>query len=151
LNITEDDLVRELKVQEIMDQNPPLIHKNMHLAQILSIFSESPNLYYPVVDAEKKLIGIVSVDNIKSTFMEKGLSDLLLAVDVMEPAIASVSPESSILELKRTLAKYNLEFLPVVDQQNILCGFVERRMVYKIISTKMMELQRQADSLEDAA
>ena len=148
MNITEDDFVRKLKVEEIMDKNPPLIYKNMSLAQILTIFSESPNLYYPVVDTNKKLLGIITVDNIKNTFMATSLSDLLLAVDVMEPAIASVTSKSSISELKGILAKYNLEYLPVVTKEDEVIGFIERRMVYKVISTKIIELQRQADSLE---
>jgi len=46
------------------------------------------------------------------------------------------------------LAKHNLEYLPVVIQDDEAGGFIERRMVYKVISTKIMELQRQADSLE---
>jgi len=148
MNITEDDFIRKLKVEEIMDKNPPLIYKNMPLAQILTIFSESPNLYYPVVDTNKKLLGIITVDNIKNTFMVTSLSDLLLAVDVMEPAIASVTSKSSISELKGLLAKYNLEYLPVVTQENEVAGFIERRMVYKVISTKIMELQRRTDLLE---
>ena len=148
MNITEDDFIRKLKVEEIMDKNPPLIYKNMPLAQILTIFSESPNLYYPVVDTNKKLLGIITVDNIKNTFMVTSLSDLLLAVDVMEPAIASVTSKSSISELKELLAKYNLEYLPVVTQENEVTGFIERRMVYKVISTKIMELQRRTDLLE---
>jgi len=148
MNITEDDFIRKLKVEEIMDKNPPLIYKNMPLAQILTIFSESPNLYYPVVDTNKKLLGIITVDNIKNTFMATSLSDLLLAVDVMEPAIASVTSKSSISELKGLLAKYNLEYLPVVTQENEVAGFIERRMVYKVISTKIMELQRRTDLLE---
>ena len=148
MNITEDDFIRKLKVEEIMDKNPPLIYKNMPLAQILTIFSQSPNLYYPVVDTNKKLLGIITVDNIKNTFMATSLSDLLLAVDVMEPAIASVTSKSSISELKELLAKYNLEYLPVVTQENEVAGFIERRMVYKVISTKIMELQRRTDLLE---
>lgn len=148
MNITEDDLIRKLKVEEIMDKNPPLIYKNMPLVQILTIFSESPNLYYPVVDTDKKVVGIITVDNIKNTFRATSLSDLLLAVDVMESVVASVTPKSSISELKEILAKYNLEYLPVVTLENKIVGFIERRVVYKVISTKVMELQRQVDSLE---
>jgi CBS domain-containing protein len=148
LNVTEEDLVLTLKAEDIMDKAPPLIYENMSLAQILAIFSESPNLYYPVVDSNKKLLGIITVDNIKNTFMVAGLNDLLLAVDVMESPIALAASESSIFELKRTLARYNLEYLPVVDGDNKIVGFIERRMLYKIISTKVIELQRKADSLE---
>lgn len=148
MNITEDDFVRKLKIEEIMDKNPPFIYKNTPLGKILAIFSDSPNLYYPVVDNAKKLIGIITVDNIKNTFMVASLSDLVLAVDVMEPAIASIRSNASIAELKEILIRHNLEYLPVVTAEDVVVGFIERRMFYKVISTKIMELQRQADSLE---
>jgi len=148
LNITEEDLTHKAKARDIMDESTPLIYKNMSLAEIIKIFSESNNLYYPVVDADKRLVGIITVDNIKNTFMEKGLTDFLMAYDLMEPAVASITPESSMSEVKRLLAKYNLEYLPVITEANTVVGFIERRMIYRIISTKMMELQKQADSLE---
>jgi len=148
LNITEEDLVHKLRVEEIMDVSLPVIYKNTPLPQILTIFSQSPNLYYPVVDNDKKLLGIITVDNIKNTFMAAELSDLLLAIDFMEPAVATITPDSTIVELKKVLARYNLEYVPVVSRENKVLGFIERRLVYKIISTKVMELQRKADALE---
>lgn len=148
LNITEEDLIHKTKAKDLMDKNPPLIYQNMPLAKILSIFSKSDNLYYPVVDANKKLLGVITIDNIKNIFMESDLSDLLFAIDVMEPSPASVTPESTISLVKESLDKYNLECLPVVTKNNIIVGFIERRVLNKLIATKIMELQREADSLE---
>ncbi|MFH1504959.1 MAG: CBS domain-containing protein [Candidatus Omnitrophota bacterium] len=150
LSITEEDFVYKMKAEDIMDKNFPLIYQNTPLSKILDIFSESANLYYPVVGPEDKLIGIVTVDNIKSTFMARSAGELILAADVLEPAVASVSPESSLSEVKDILAQYNLEYLPVVTSENKIVGFIERRMVYKIISAKIIELQRQADVLEES-
>lgn len=148
LNITEEDLIDSTKATDLMDKKPPLISKNMSLSEILDIFSKSPNLYYPVVDADKKLLGVITVDSIKNIFMETGLSSLLLAIDVMEEPVASVNPESSLSSVKELLDKYNLEYLPVVTNDNVMKGFIERRILAKLISTKILELQRQADSLE---
>jgi CIC family chloride channel protein len=147
LNVTEDDLTRNLTANDIMDKNPPLIYKNMALPEIVRIFSQTDNLYYPVVDAQKRLLGIITVDNIKNTLMESSLSDLLVADDLMDSVVTAVSAESSLLQIKKELASFNLEYLPVVDNQNRMVGFIERRMLYKIISTKVMELQKKADSL----
>lgn len=148
LNITAEDLIHKFKAKDLMDKNPPLIYENMHLDKILKIFHNSTNLYYPVVDADKKLLGIITVDGIKNIFMETDVNELLLAVDVMEPVMVSITPESSIDELKEILIKYNLEYLPVVTQNNKLAGFIEKRIVDKVVATKIIELQKQADSLE---
>jgi len=151
LNITEDDLADATLAREMMDKKPPLIYKNMHLSEILAIFSASTNLYYPVVDQEEKVLGIITVDSIRNIFMETGLSDLLLAVDLMEPAPVSVRPEASLAHVKESLDRYNLECLPVVGSDQKIKGFIEKRMLNRFISTKILELQRQADSLEKAS
>ena len=152
LNITEEELYKELastlKVEEIMDNNPPLIYENMSLSGILNLFSQSTNLYYPVVDSEKRLLGIITVDNIKNTLMEKGLTDLIVAYDLIEPVVASITCGSSLRDVKKLLAAYNLEYLPVTSKDNKIAGFLERRMLYRTISTKVMELHKKADSLE---
>lgn len=145
LNITEDDLMQTTKIKDAMDKNPPLIYDNTHLDKILSVFSSTSNLYYPVVDKEKHLLGVISVDSIKNTLMETELMDLLVAADLKEPIKATVGPEAKLVEAKDTLDKYNLEYLPVVTEENKIEGFVERRMLNKLISTKMMELQKSSE------
>ncbi|MBN1383621.1 MAG: cation:proton antiporter [Elusimicrobia bacterium] len=150
LNITEEDFIHDTKVKDFMDKKVPLIYENMHLDKILNIFHESANLYYPVVDADKKLIGIITVDGIKRIFTETDVSELFLAVDLMEPATVSITPESSIYELKEILVKHHLEYLPVVNDDNKVVGFIERRIVDKTIATKIIKLQKQADLLEES-
>ncbi|MCG8430923.1 MAG: cation:proton antiporter [Candidatus Omnitrophica bacterium] len=149
MNVTEEDLIAKLKTEEIMDAHPPRINKSTHLDKILTMFSEHANLYYPVVDNDLTLLGIVTVDNIKSMFTAGDLTDLLVAVDVMEPAVAVVRPDSSIADLKKVLAKHNLEYVPVVTGENKLAGFIERRMVYKVLSVKLLELQRRMSLLDE--
>ena len=148
LNITEEDLILSTKSADIMDKNPPLIYKNTPLNKILKSFSTNNNLYYPVVENDKKLVGIITVDSIKQTLMDVGLSDFLLAYDLMEPVISTISEEASVSEVKAMLDRYSLEYLPVVTNDKKIIGFIERRVLNKLISTKIMELQRQADSLE---
>ncbi|MDP8260691.1 MAG: cation:proton antiporter [Candidatus Gygaella obscura] len=145
LNVTEEDLIFNTKAKDVMDANPPLIINNMPLTNILKIFSSDTNLYYPVVDKTKKLLGIITVDNLKNIFMETDLNELLLAVDVMEPVLTTVSIDSPVQKVKEALNRYNLEYIPVTNSENKLIGFIEERTLDRIISTKLMELQREVD------
>ncbi len=139
-NITEDDIMRQSKAEDIMDREVPLIYENMLLTEVLRIFSESDHLYFPVVDADRHLLGIVTIDNIKDTFTATGLEKFLLAIDLMEPVVAKVSPEKSMSEVREILSKYNLDYLPVVDGDNRILGLIEQRMIQRFISRKIMEL-----------
>jgi Kef-type K+ transport system membrane component KefB/predicted transcriptional regulator len=147
LNITEEDIIRESKAKDIMDKTIPLIYEHMSLAQILKTFSETDNLYYPVVDKKKRLLGVITVDNIKNSLTTSGLDSFLLAYDLMEPVVAKVSSNLPMVEVQEILSRYNLEYLPVVSSKNEVLGFLERRQISRKISTKLIELQKQAESL----
>lgn len=146
LNITEEDFLKNTKVKDVMDKNPPLIKDNALLEEILLIFSRTPNLYYPVVTNDKKLSGIISVDNIKNILTEGELGGLVLATDLKEPVVATVSDNTMLSDAEKVLDRYHIEYLPVVTEENEISGFIEKRMLDRIVSTKIMELQKQAEA-----
>jgi len=146
LNITEEDFLKNTKVKDVMDKNPPLIKDNALLEEILLIFSRTPNLYYPVVTNDKKLSGIISVDNIKNILIEGELGGLVLATDLKEPVVATVSDNTMLSDAEKVLDRYHIEYLPVVTEENEISGFIEKRMLDRIVSTKIMELQKQAEA-----
>jgi len=148
LNITEEDIIQRSSAKDFMDKYPPLIYEDMKLKDILRIFSENDNLYYPVVNSKKKLRGIITVEGIKQAILELDISELILSHDFMEPIIASVSSGTPMSEVKEILNKYNIDYLPVVHENDIIEGFIERKQLNKFISTKMIELQKRVDSFE---
>ena len=151
LNITEEDLIYETKAEEVMDKNPPLIYENVQLSNILKTFSDNDNLYYPVVNGDRKLQGIITVEGIKQSFLETDIGGLILAHDLMEPVIAKTSPDTHIADVRKTLNSYDIDYLPIVDEDNKLSGFIERKKLNKYISTKIIGLQKQADSLDEVS
>lgn len=148
LNVTEEDLIQRYKVEDVMDVNYPLISESMKLPDILRVFSESNNYYYPVVTGDKHLLGIVSVDGIRHAFVAAGLSDLVVAIDVLEPCEATINPKSPLSTAKELLDGDDLDYLSVVEEGDKIVGFLERRTLDKLISVKIMELQEHAKSLE---
>jgi CBS domain-containing protein len=146
LNITEEDFIKRVKVSELMDREPPVISKNTSLDGILKTFGSHPNLFYPVVDSDMHLEGIITVDNIKNIMLETELGSLYVAEDLKDDVIASVDSTATMKEAKELFDRYNLEYLPVVDNQKLV-GFIEQRAVQKYISTKLIQLQEKADLL----
>ena len=148
LNITEDDINLQTTAKDIMDKQPPLIDENMSLTEILRVFSESDNLYYPVVNADNQLLGIITIDKIKTTFMAASeLGSLLLANELMEPVVAVTTPETALSEVKAILSRYGLEYLPVVIEEKKVVGFLESRAIQREMSRKIIELQKEAETL----
>jgi len=145
LNITEEELMEKCKVRELMDTDIPLLHPEMPLRNILKIFSEHTNLYYPVVDRDMTLKGVVTINSIRDTFMESELNNFLLAFDLMTPVVASCGPDDSVFTAKRICDKFYLECLPVIDSDKKVIGVIESRSMRKLISRKFMEMQKKAE------
>ncbi len=147
LNISENDLLKKIRVASIMDSSIPLINETADLNKVLRIFSKNQYFYFPVIDDRKKLVGIISIDSIKEFFIEYELSSFLVAYDIMDRVPVTSSKNELAVELKNKMKKYDIEYMPVVSADNTMEGFVERRQIDKIISQKIMELHKKADTL----
>jgi len=147
LNVTEEDLIKSSYARDVMDTSVPKINENTPLSQILSIFSNHNNLYFPVVDMENHLLGIITVDNIKSTLNSSELSDFLIAFDIREKVETTASPNTPLTEVKEILKEHNLQYLPIVTEENLLDGFIEARSIETLISNKLIELKRKSEEL----
>ncbi|OGW74738.1 MAG: hypothetical protein A2Z72_08015 [Omnitrophica bacterium RBG_13_46_9] len=147
LNITEEDIIQKSTARDLMDKDLPLIYEDMPLGDILRIFSEDDNLYYSVTNRSGELRGIVTVEGIKQTFLETDVGGLILANDLMTPVIATASGDTPMSEVRDIINRYDLEYLPVVDENNKIKGCIERKKLNRFISTKIIELKKQADSL----
>lgn len=150
LNITEEEIIRQTKAKDVMDKNPPIIYENVKLTDILKIFGESDAVYYPVINKDKRLRGIITVEGIKQAFLERDTGELIVASDLTHAPVAKVNTETSLADVRETLNRYDIEYLPVVDKINRLEGLIERKNLNKFISTRMIELQKRVDSLDKA-
>ncbi len=147
LNVTEEDIIRTTSAAECMDEDVPLIGENESVLSILTKFGEGTNLYYPVVGARNRLMGVITIDNLRDTFMASGLQGLLVAHDLMEPAAAVISPETPLSEAKDLIDRYSLEYLPVVAREDGVVGLLESRTIRRFVSRRILELQKQTESL----
>lgn len=147
LNITAEDIVRQSRARDLMDKDVPLIYEDTALPGILKIFSSTTNWYYPVVTAEKELLGIITVNDIRDALMDSEISSFLLAYDLMEPVPVTASPDLPMVDTQELIAQHDLEYIPVVGPNNRLEGFMEVRATERLISRKIIELQEKQEAL----
>jgi magnesium transporter len=74
--------------------------------------------YIYVMDADEKLIGIVSLRELLLADLDKRLSD------IMETKLKTVPPETDEVEVAEIISKYNIVALPVVDDEGYMLGIV---------------------------
>ncbi len=149
LNITEEDLIETYKVTDVVDTKIPVISAGMFLSEVIKIVSTTDSFYYSVVDNDKKLIGAVTLDGIRNTFMTQELNDWLVALDIMEPVIAKVTPDMALSEVFEKARRLDVEHLPVVasSEDDKFVGILNCRAVRRSLSAEVLSRQQRADSV----
>jgi len=149
LNITEEDLIKTYSVADVMDTKVPVISAGMSLNEVVKIVSSTDSFYYSVVDNDKKLIGAVTLDGIRSTFATQELNDWLVALDIMEPVIAKVTPDIALSEAFEKTRRLDIEHLPVVasTEDDRFIGILNCRAVRRSVSAEVLSRQQKADNI----
>jgi Kef-type K+ transport system membrane component KefB len=150
LNITEEDLIAAYNVGDVMDTKVPVISAGMSLKEVILVVSTTDSFYYPVVDSDKKLIGAITLDGIRNTFTTQELNDWLVALDIMEPLIAKVTPEVSLSEAFERTKRLDIEHLPVAAslEDDRFVGVLDCRSVRRSLSAEVLSRQQKADSIQ---
>ena len=147
LNITEEDLVKTYTVKDVMDTKPSSIAQDLPLHQILEVFGASDSVYYPVIDGQSQVIGIITIAGIKEMFANQDVAGWLLACDVAEPVLDKTTPRKPLEEAIERMRRYDLESMPVVagEDEDKLVGVLDYRMVNRKISAEVLRRRKAAD------
>jgi Kef-type K+ transport system membrane component KefB/predicted transcriptional regulator len=149
LNITEEDLIKTYTVADVMDSSPTSIKEDLPLQQILGVFSTSESVYYPVIDAQSRITGVITIPDIKEMFANQDVAGWLLACDVAEPVRDKTTPDEPLEEVIDQMRRYHLENVPVVagKDKDELVGVLDYSKALRKISTEVLHRRQKADGL----
>jgi len=147
MNITEEDLIKTHTVGDVMDAEAPVISAGMSLSEVIKFVGNTASFYYAVIDKDKKLMGGITLDGIRNTFMTQELNDWLVAIDIMEPIIATVTPDMPLSVAFEKTKKLDVEHLPVVSSTGAegFIGVLNCRAVRRSLSAEVLARQQEAD------
>ncbi|UCE99328.1 MAG: cation:proton antiporter [Planctomycetota bacterium] len=149
MNVTEEDLIKTYAVKDVMNTEPTSIAQDLPLHQILEAFSVSDSVYYPVIDSQSRIIGIITIADIKEMFANQDVAGWLLACDVAEPVLDKATPNEPLEEAMERMRRYDLENMPVVTghDNNELVGVLDYRTVNRKISAEVLRRRKVADEM----
>ena len=108
-----------------------LIPETMPLPQIMRRVASANTSYFPVVDDEKKLVGIFSLRDVRGVLQGSGSENLIVAADVATTPVLTVTPEDDLHTALRRFTQKNIDEIPVVDAQDRtrILGILRRKEV----------------------
>lgn len=127
-----------LTVDKVVEKNFSKIRPNMTLRRLIEVVSSSPRNIFPVVDEHEHLVGILTLDDIRSFMFDKALYDALVVAELMSmpPAIIHLhDPMSVVMKKFQQTGAWNL---PVVDEDRYI-GFISKSKLFSAYRRKLIE------------
>lgn len=125
------DVLEGIRVEDVLkkEKKVVLIPEYTKLRDIGDIISNTTNSYFPVVNEKNKMIGIISMDDLRTLFFERHMGDLLIAKDIATKDVITLNLEESLSSALKKFTMKNIDELPVVDSKkpNKVIGMLSRR------------------------
>ncbi len=138
--------VMEQTVGDFMRAPIAPVPETMPLREIAGRFLSSPNNFVPVVDAQRRLLGVVALQDLKEFLSDNQGVDGVIASDVMRPPPKCLTPGQRLLDALPLVLESELRNVPVVNnpKENQLVGSVSRAELLAIFSEAIAEKSKPA-------
>ncbi len=142
-NVTEEDVIADMKVSMVMEQGISPLVESMSLSEAIARFSDDDYMVYPVVGRDGHICGMVSLESMKEVIADHESWKWLVLQDVMEKCTMLTNPDEGIKKLLVELDDAGLDQVPVVEQQDKLLpiGMVRRIHIRKRVAEELLRRQ----------
>lgn len=139
-NITEEDVIAELVVGDVMNPDVQPIPEDLPLSVVLKRFTDNDALVYPVVSLEGKIIGVLTFESLKELLGDANSWQWLVASDVMEPVEEKTTQPSKLADVLDDMNRMQAEALPVTrgDGTDSAVGVLDIRYARRRIREELI-------------
>ncbi|MBA2482148.1 MAG: chloride channel protein [Planctomycetes bacterium] len=145
------DLFADTTVGDLMDATgpQPFVSVGVHdpLQVCRTVLAENRQSIVPVIGPERRLVGMVTQDDVRAMSMQRELDHLVLAEDLASGAASALQRGDNLARAMRRMTSQHLDELPVVDAQRRLIGVISRRMLLDHYHTEVERMR--ADRKEE--
>lgn len=139
------DVLEGIRVGDMAEKwrAPVTVELSTPLREVIQIIEESRSHYFPVVDQEGRLVGIYSTNDIRRYLHDEPLWDLLVAADIMNLEVLTVTPEDTLSTALQRFTERNIDEIPVVDSEDParVRAMLRRREVIAVYNRRLAELR----------
>ena len=135
----EEAVLAGVEVKSLMRQDPEVLAPGDPYARVVERFLASHRQRLFVVDAEGRLIGAVSLHDIKHLLQDPSALEAVVAHDLMTPVPAVLHPDTRLHRVAEVFAGSDFERLPVVERETgRFLGLVSKKDLLAIYSQEVL-------------
>jgi CIC family chloride channel protein len=119
-----------MKTENVIENDFLTVTPDMDLGKLTGIVSRSNRNLFPVLGADKKLVGVVSLDNIRKIMFRTELYHRYTVENLMSQPPARIIHTDSMDVVMHKFDETKAWNLPVEDENGVYLGFVSRSKIF---------------------
>lgn len=131
-----------LNTEDLIEEDFISVQDTETLGQFTNAIRESHRNLFPVVDQNKKLLGVVTLDDVRDVMFDISKYDTLIIKDLMRKLSYVVYKDESMEQVMETFNKSDAWNLPVVDRENNYLGFISRSKLFDAYREQLIDFSQ---------
>ncbi|MBQ9229804.1 MAG: chloride channel protein [Prevotella sp.] len=129
---TDHAVLTLMSMDSVIDRDYQAVDPDMELGQMVHKISRSRHSMLPVTDAAGALLGEINIVKIRHVVFRTELYHHFKASQLMTEPAAVLDEDTSMTEVMRTFERTQADWLPVLDVDRHLKGYVSRKRLYSM-------------------
>lgn len=133
--------MESLQVKDYLNQRPVTFTTEMPVAEAVERLVQSHQTGGPVVNEYRELVGFLSEQDCLSQMIESSYyrEQVARVKDIMKAEVLTVKPYDSVLEVAQKMITEKPKVYPVVDDDGVLMGTINRAEVLNAIDIQLRD------------
>ena len=133
--------MESLQVSDYMNTHPVKLHIEMPVAEAVEVLLTSGQSGGPVVDIKGKVVGFLSEQDCIAQMIASSYyrEQICRVADIMKTPVMTIKPYMSVIELAQLLINEKPRVYPVVDDDGVLQGCINRSAVLRAIDVQLRD------------
>ncbi len=143
------EVLKTLRVDEIMTKNPTVLKPEMTVSEVFAIIDRTHHTKFPVVDDQNSVLGILIAEDLFHDSKENGQE--YKVEELMNPDFLHLSPGCTMDGALQAMIKRDEGHAVIVDpvSPNRMIGYITKADVLKAYEISIIRLQKRGIDVED--
>ncbi len=127
-----------LNIEQVIERNFKTVRPEMSLGELVKVVSMSNRNIFPVIDEEKNLQGVLTLDNFRNIMFDQSIYTTTYVNELMNPPPAVIEKSEGMESVIKKFQETNAWNLPVVDNGKYV-GFISKSKLFSVYRRKLLE------------
>lgn len=115
---SETSILNSIQVDSVMLKDFETLPETMSFAEFMEYFPSSKTQYYPLLNSQNKMTGVVSFQDIREIMLEDGLEHVVVMKELAETELIKLLPHDNLTTAIKKFGIKDIETIPVVDPED---------------------------------